>query len=198
MTFGEKLKKLRTDSNMTQEELAQALYVSRTAISKWESGRGLPNIESLKALAARFAVSVDELLSGDELVALAEEDQREKETRTKALVFGLLDCGVLLLFFLPFFAQTPNGVLQEVPLLALAAVQPYVKALYFAWVVGSAVVGLVTMLLRHGGWLRHKFSVSAAYSAIGVVLFIVGRQPYAAVFAFTFLMIKAIMLIKRR
>ena len=49
MTLGEKLKKLRTDSGLTQEELAEKLFVSRTAISKWESNRGYPNIETLKA-----------------------------------------------------------------------------------------------------------------------------------------------------
>ena len=51
MTFGEKLKKLRTNAQLTQDELAEKLYVSRTAISKWESDRGYPNIESLKAIA---------------------------------------------------------------------------------------------------------------------------------------------------
>ena len=51
MTFGEKLKKLRTDSGLTQYELAEKIYVTRTAISKWESDRGYPNIDSLKATA---------------------------------------------------------------------------------------------------------------------------------------------------
>lgn len=52
---------------LNQEELAEALYVSRTAISKWESGRGYPNIESLKLIAKFFGLTIDELLSGDEL-----------------------------------------------------------------------------------------------------------------------------------
>ena len=52
---------------LNQEELAEALYVSRTAISKWESGRGYPNIESLKQIAKFFGLTIDELLSGDEL-----------------------------------------------------------------------------------------------------------------------------------
>lgn len=43
------------------------LYVSRAAVSKWESGRGYPNLESLKAIAKLFSVTVDELLSSDEL-----------------------------------------------------------------------------------------------------------------------------------
>ena len=45
MEFNEKLQQLRTGKNLTQEQLAEQLYVSRTAISKWESGKGYPNIE---------------------------------------------------------------------------------------------------------------------------------------------------------
>ena len=48
MEFGEKLQCLRKSKGLTQEELAVSLYVSRTAISKWESGRGYPGIDSLK------------------------------------------------------------------------------------------------------------------------------------------------------
>lgn len=54
MEFGKKLQELRKQKGLTQEELAGALYVSRTAVSKWESGRGYPNIESLKAMAKFF------------------------------------------------------------------------------------------------------------------------------------------------
>ena len=50
INIGNKIKDLRTQKGLTQEELAEALYVSRTAISKWESGRGYPNIDSLKAI----------------------------------------------------------------------------------------------------------------------------------------------------
>lgn len=48
MEFNEKLQKLRKEQKLTQEELAEKLFVSRTAISKWESGRGYPSIDSLK------------------------------------------------------------------------------------------------------------------------------------------------------
>ena len=50
MEFNEKLQKLRKEQNLTQEELAEKLFVSRTAISKWESGRGYPSIDSLKVI----------------------------------------------------------------------------------------------------------------------------------------------------
>ena len=71
MELNEKLQQLRKQKNLTQEELSQALYVSRTAISKWESGRGYPSIDSLKAIAKFFGISVDELLSGEQLLTLA-------------------------------------------------------------------------------------------------------------------------------
>ena len=79
MEFNQKLQELRKRKGLTQEELAQLLFVSRTAISKWESGRGFPNIESLKAISGFFSVSLDELLSGEELLTIAETDGREKE-----------------------------------------------------------------------------------------------------------------------
>lgn len=56
MEFNEKLQELRKQKGLTQEELAEALYVSRTAISKWESGRGYPNIDSLKAISNYFSL----------------------------------------------------------------------------------------------------------------------------------------------
>ena len=54
MELSEKLQALRRQKGLTQEELAQALYVSRTAVSKWESGRGYPSIDSLKAISRFF------------------------------------------------------------------------------------------------------------------------------------------------
>ena len=64
MEFHEKLQEPRKQKGLTQEDLAASLYVSRTAISKWESGRGYPNIDSLKAIAKFYSVTIDKLLSG--------------------------------------------------------------------------------------------------------------------------------------
>ena len=72
----EKLQELRKNRGLTQEELAEALYVSRTAVSKWESGRGYPSIDSLKELSAYFSVTIDELLSGEKLITIAEKENQ--------------------------------------------------------------------------------------------------------------------------
>ena len=199
MEFNQKLQELRKQKGLTQEELAEHIYVSRTAVSKWESGRGFPSIESLKALSKFFSVSLDELLSGEEILAIAEEDTKQKEKRIQDLVFGLLDCGMALLLFLPFFGQNADGIIQEVSLLVLNGIQPYLKTAFVAFVAAMIVMGITTLALqncRQRLWSRYKSITSLALSAVGVCLFIISRQPYAAVFVFAFLIIKALMLIK--
>ena len=201
MQFNEKLQELRKRIGLTQEELAELLYVSRTAISKWESGRGFPNIDSLKAISKFFSVSLDELLSGEEILAIAEKDHKEKERTIRDLVFGLLDCGMALLLFLPFFGQKADGVIREVSLLALSEVQPYLKTAYIAFVGIMIVLGIITLALqncRQRLWTQSKGVLSLTLSAVGVCLFIVSQQPYATIFVFAFLIIKVLMLIKRR
>lgn len=63
MTFGEKLKNARKQKNITQEEFAELLGVSRQAVSKWESDSGFPETEKLSAISEILDVSVDYLLS---------------------------------------------------------------------------------------------------------------------------------------
>ena len=115
MEFNEKLQKLRKQKGLTQEELADELFVSRTAVSKWESGRGYPNIESLKAMAKFFSVTVDELLSTGEVLDLAEKEGRQKEDRFCNIVYGLLDICMVLLLFLPFFAVNRTFICFIIP-----------------------------------------------------------------------------------
>ena len=112
MELSEKLQELRKQKGLTQEELAEILYVSRTAVSKWESGRGYPNIDSLKAISKLFSVTIDELLSGDELLSIAEEENKNKENSIRNLVFGLLDISIVMLLFLPFFAQRDSDFIK--------------------------------------------------------------------------------------
>ena len=68
MFFNEKLKMLRKESNLTQEELAEKLNVSRQAITKWESGDGTPDIENLKQISILFNTTIDELVKEDKNV----------------------------------------------------------------------------------------------------------------------------------
>ena len=62
MTFGEKIKEARKAAGMTQEKLANELSVSRQTITKWESDKGIPDVENLKTLSKALDVSIDYLL----------------------------------------------------------------------------------------------------------------------------------------
>ena len=200
MEFNQKLQELRKQKGLTQEELAEQPYVSRTAISKWESGRGYPNIESLRAIAKFFSVTLDDLLSSDEVLTIAEEDNKQKEKHFRDLMFGLLDLCVALLLFLPFFANKTEEAVQSVSLIALDGVQPYLKIAYLAVVISTIVMGVLTLALQNvktAAWVKSKTTISLILGAIAVLVFMISSQPYAAVFAFALLAIKALMLIKR-
>ena len=199
MEFNEKLQELRKQRGLTQEELAELLYVSRTAISKWESGRGYPNIDSLKAISKYFSVSLDELLSCDAILTIAEEENKQKELHSRNLVFGLLDCSVALFLFLPFFGQKVDGVIQGVSLLSLTGIEPYVKIPYLIVVFAMMIWGILILALQNSKstlWVHCKDKVSLGLSTVGTILFVISLQPYAAMFTFVFLLIKALMLIK--
>lgn len=63
MTFAEKLKSIRKQAGMSQEQLAEKLGVSRQAVTKWETDSGIPDIENIMAVSALFDISIDELFS---------------------------------------------------------------------------------------------------------------------------------------
>ena len=199
MEFNEKLQELRKQKGLTQEELAEMLYVSRAAVSKWESGRGYPNIDSLKAISKFFSVSLDDLLSSDAVLTIAEEESREREKHFRSLVFGLLDCCVSVLLFLPFFGQKAGNAVQEVSLISLTKIEMYVKTAYLIIIFAVIVCGILQLALqnvRAKFWINNKDKISLGLSAAGVLIFTVSLQPYAAAFMFVFLVIKALMLIK--
>lgn len=199
MEFHEKLQELRKQKGLTQEELAEVLFVSRSAVSKWESNRGYPNIESLKAIAKFFGVTVDTLLSGEELLTISEADSRKKENHFRDLVFGLLDLSVMMLAFLPFFGQNAQDMIQGVSLLSLTDIGLYLRIGYYIAVAVMFTVGVLSLALQtceRPFWLRNKYKLSLFLNTAGALLFVISRQPYAASFLLLFLIIKALMLIK--
>jgi len=89
MSLGDKIKQLRTKNGMTQEDLAGKLFITRNAISKWETNKGFPNIDSLKELVNVFGVSLDYLLNEEELITLAIENKKNLELN-KNLIYAFI------------------------------------------------------------------------------------------------------------
>ena len=201
MQFHEKLQTLRKQRGLTQEELAGQLYVSRTAISKWESGRGYPSIDSLKAISGFFSVSIDELLSADALLTCAQAEQRQTRTRFRDQVFGLLDCACGLMLFLPFFGQSSGEAVQAVSLLSMTRTSLWLKAAVCSLIAAAVLWGIGLLALQSWEqplWTKGKRAVSLVLSIGLVLLFLLSRQPYAAAFAFVLLGVKVFFLLKNR
>ena len=200
MEFHEKLQELRKQKNLTQEELSEILFVSRTAISKWESGRGYPIIDSLKAIAEFFGVTIDELLSNRELICIAEKDSHQKTKHMRDLVFGLIDCSVVMLFFIPLFGQQGGEIIRQVSLLSLQETPLFIKVAYFAIILLTVACGIATLALQNYSsiiWIKTKTILSMILTIISVVIFIASLQPYVAFFTFVLLIIKGALLLKR-
>ena len=200
MEFHEKLQQLRKQQELTQEQLAERLFVSRTAVSKWESGRGYPNLESLKDISRLFGVSIDELLSNDELIELAETEKRSDIRREHSLVFGALDLVLLALLFLPLFGRQEGAYIRAVSLLECTDLAAGMRRVYLALLTALPLFGAleIAVELRGGekGSQLCKFG-SVALHAGAILLFSLSRQPYATAFLFLLFVVKMMLILRQ-
>lgn len=197
MELGEKLKTLRAERGLTQEQLAAKLYVSRTAVSKWETGGGSPNLDSLQALARLFDVSVDDLLSTDDLIVLARDERRSTAASGGLLAFGLLDVLAVLFVFLPLYGVRDGSFVRMAGLVEYGSSVGYgVSFACIAVAVGALVaVGVVELVCaRHDAAriVRSAAFAGFAVQAAAVVLLTAAMQPYATTLLFALLVVKAV------
>ena len=200
MEFNEKLQELRKSKGLTQEELAEKLFVSRAAISKWESGRGYPSIDSLKEISRYFSVTIDELIGPEEIISVAEEEKQAFAGRTIAYVSNTLDLLTALLLFLPVFG---NGEASPAAasLFGLTGVNSWVRTVFLAVIGLSALNGLCGLLLIRFDrpvWNKHRLATGMALSVSAVAVFIAARQPYAGIICFALLVMKTLGIMKLR
>ena len=199
MEFYQKLQELRKDRGLTQEELAEALYVSRTAISKWESGRGYPSIDSLKEISKFFSVTIDELLSGEKLLFIAEKENKSNIRSVCGGLFGFVDLCSFLLVVLPLYPNTIDGYVYSVNLFAYIEASPMNRFIYWILFISLIVLGVAEVLLTKFS-LEKNYKIMTGFSmglSILVILFLaITREAYAIIVAFLLLVTKGMLLLK--
>ncbi len=198
MEFNEKLQELRKSRSMTQEELAEALFVSRTAISKWESGRGYPNIDSLKEISRFFSVTIDDLICSDEMITVAEIEKREFADKYVSLICNILDVLLAILLFIPAFGNGSESSVT-VSLFGLTGISFWVKTVFIVIIVITIINGICGVIIANFNkpvWNRHRLITGAALSILAVIVFIATRQPYAGIVCFLFLVMKGFLITK--
>ena len=200
MELHEKLQELRRSRSLTQEELAEALFVSRTAISKWESGRGYPSIDSLKEISSYFSVSIDDLLSGEQLISIAEKENKSNFNRVCDLLLGFVDLFSLMLIFLPLYPKSVNGYIYSVNLLGYVDSTTFIIRIYWALFISLTITGIVKILMVYFKFEKGKKAVtfiSVGLSIIAVLFLAMAREPYAITVMFLLLLIKGGLLYKQ-
>jgi len=198
MEFNEKLQELRKDKGLTQEELAEKLFVSRTAISKWESGRGYPSIDSLKEIARFFSVTIDDLICSDEMISVAENEKREFADKYVSLICNVMDILPVILLFIPAFGNG-SGSSETVSLFGLSGITSWVKTVFIV-ITGitilNGICGAIIANFNKPLWNRHRLITGVVLSILSVTVFIVTRQPYAGIVCFAFLVMKGFLIAK--
>ena len=195
MEFGEKIQKLRKQNKLSQEQLAEKLYVSRTAVSKWESGKGYPNIDSLKDIAKLFDKTIDELLSSEEIIELAKKENVSNIKEVNNLIFGLLDVVSILFIFLPIYAKMFNNFIYSVPLIS-ADMSNIIKLFCIVILFILSLIGIVEIIFNFIDNRRLQRIVNITSFVVGifsVLCFLITRQIYLTVIIFIILIIKLIL-----
>ena len=120
MELNEQIKKYRTEMNISQEELAEKIYVTRQSISNWENGKTYPDIHSLLLLSSLFGISLDQLVKGD--IEIMKKEIKEAEIikmkcygRTYALMLiTTAVSAVPLIMWLGVWAFIPWGIIWAI------------------------------------------------------------------------------------
>ena len=116
MELSEKIQKLRKERGLTQEQFAEQLFVSRTAVSKWETGRGTPSMESLQMIAKFFDITLDELLRAEDIITIAENENKENISRFACYIDGIFNITAVVGLLLPLYKVEQNNLFYSVPL----------------------------------------------------------------------------------
>ena len=199
MEFHEKLQELRKSRGLTQEELAEILYVSRTAISKWESARGYPSIDSLKEISKYFSVTIDDLLSGEKLISIAEKENKSNIRNMCELLFGIVDICYFLLIVLPLYPNTINGFVYSVNLITYK--ETTVLNLWIYWImflilIAAGVLKIIFMQLEVEKWQNLITGFSMGVNILAVLFLALAGEAYVVSMAFLLLVIKGILILK--
>ena len=127
MTLGENLQRLRKEKGLSQEEVAQALFVSRQSVSKWETDKAEPGVDNLKALANLYEVTLDQL-TGRTQVEYTHKDVEKKTPADQYRTTALIRLAIwAVLVMVGQLLEEESGSLQFIA---------------FVGILGSAVIGL--------------------------------------------------------
>lgn len=150
MQFQEKLQKLRKDVGMTQLELAEKLMVSRQAISKWETGSAIPDLENMVAICKLFDVSLDYLVRDiqeeTETKEIPEEHIRKEEKQNNRKLISIR--GVIIMLIISIIALIIGWKMNVLATTIIAMLWLILFAC--AYCIGRVLIALISKYIEEG------------------------------------------------
>ena len=199
MELNEKLQELRKQKGLTQENLAEVLCVSRTAISKWESGRGYPSIDSLKEISRYFSISIDELLSTENLIHLVENENKIHRQLISNLIFAISDLLSFLLIILPLYPKSINDYIYSVNLYHYTQISTFNRSIYWLLFIALILCGifnLVMMYLKNKKYNSLIHQISFITNIIVLICLVLAKEVYSSLLIILLILIKGAALLK--
>ena len=122
MEIGRKLKEVRMKANLTQEQVAEELFVSRQTISNWENEKSYPDIISIIKLSDLYSISLDELLKGDQKM-INHLDESTNIVKSNKKLIGAIIANILLFLIMFIIAGLmPESVYMTASIFCLAII----------------------------------------------------------------------------
>ena len=200
MEFCEKLRELRKIRGLTQEELAEILYVSRTAVSKWESGRGYPSIDSLKEISNYFSVTIDDLLSAEKLIFIAEKENQTNIDNICQMLFGFTDLFSVIFIVFPLYPKNIDNYIFSVNLFEYTETSEFNLAVYWIMFILLILTGIFKLLLTHfriGKLTKSLTACSVIINILAVIILALAGETYPVTVAFLLLLAKGFLFIRQ-
>ncbi len=194
MEVNKKIQKLRKENNLTQDQLAEKLGVSKTYIAKLENGKILPSVKDVKNIARILDKNVSDLTSFDDLIFISESDNYNRLDRKTTLFFAILDILSISFIFMPFYVKNNNAM-------TLIELKPFSSLLYMTYLVlliVSFIVGVLEIVFSANNKknkLKNVKLFSVVVYASSILVFALSKQSYITAFLFLFLMIKILFLL---
>lgn len=145
-------------------------------------------------------MSIDVLLSGDQLIMIAEKENKSNLNSVCDLLLGFVDLFSLLLIFLPLYPKPSNGYIYAVNLFGYVDNDANSITTYWVLFVSLTIVGIVKILMAYFKFEKAKKAVdslSIGLSVIAVLFLSMAKEPYAITVAFLLLLVKGVLLYKQ-
>ena len=195
MELSKKIKQIRNDNKLTQEQFAEKMLVSRTAVSKWENGTCYPSIDLLKYMSKTFNISLDKLLSNEEILEIANNENKSNISKYNSLLFSLLDIIRIIFIFLPLYSYKTNNFVYSVLLFNSNDLGLTLKIIFTLIFITYFIIGFIELILNYKEKTPIINKISLFLDIISIFILSFTNQPYLIALMFIMFTIKIIMLL---